>query len=70
QVRQGVTDVAKANQDTQVAILRALQDEFSDDLSCWEAEIDPETLAFTFQSPVVLFATGSASLRPRFEQIL
>lgn len=70
QVRQGVTDVAKAYQDTQVAILMALQDEFSDDLSNWEAEIDPETLAFTFQSPEVLFATGSASLRPRFEQIL
>lgn len=44
--------------------------EFQDDLGDWDANVDEETLAFTFQSPDVLFATGSVSLRPRFQDIL
>ncbi|MEG3116447.1 OmpA family protein [Salinicola sp. 4072] len=68
--RDRVTQVAEAYQQTQVAIYQALMNEFDDDLAAWQAEIDSDTLALTFQSPEVLFATGSADLRPRFEQIL
>ena len=68
--RDRVTQVAETYQATQVAIFQALLKEFEDDLPSWEAEINPETLALTFKSPEVLFTTGSADLRPRFEQIL
>ncbi|TDO06075.1 MULTISPECIES: OmpA family protein [Halomonas] len=68
--RDRVTQVAEAYQETQVAIYQALMDEFADDLETWEAEINADTLALTFESPEVLFATGSAQLRSRFESIL
>ena len=68
--RDRVTQVAEAYQETQVAIYKALMKEFSNDLEAWQADIDPDTLALTFESPDVLFTTGSAELRPRFENIL
>ena len=68
--RDRVTQVAEAYQETQVAIYQALMDEFADDLENWQAEINADTLALTFKSPEVLFATGSAQLRSRFESIL
>ncbi|GAA3902443.1 OmpA family protein [Halomonas cibimaris] len=70
EVRENVTQVAETYQETQVAIYQALLDEFADDLDTWQAEIDADTLALTFKSPEVLFATGSAQLRPRFKSIL
>lgn len=68
--RDRVTQVAEAYQETQVAIYQALIEEFSDDLEAWQAEINADTLTLTFKSPEVLFATGSAQLRPHFESIL
>lgn len=68
--RDRVTQVAEAYQETQVAIYQALMEEFGDDLATWQADINADTLALTFKSPEVLFATGSAQLRPRFEGIL
>lgn len=68
--RDRVTQVAEAYQEAQVSIYKALMDEFADDLDTWQAEINSETLALTFESPEVLFATGSAQLRPRFGTIL
>lgn len=68
--RDRIKEVAVAYQENQVAIYEALIDEFSDDLDAWDANVDDETLAFTFQSPDVLFSTGSVTLRPRFKDIL
>ena len=68
--RDRIKEVAVAYQENQVAIYDALMDEFEKDLEKWQASVDDDTLAFTFQSPEVLFATGSESLRPRFQQIL
>lgn len=68
--RDRIKEVAVAYQENQVAIYDALMDEFRDDLDAWDANVDDETLAFTFQSPDVLFATGSVALRPRFQDIL
>jgi outer membrane protein OmpA-like peptidoglycan-associated protein len=68
--RDRIKEVAVAYQENQVAIYEALMDEFEEDLEGWQASVDDETLAFTFQSPEVLFATGSDELRPRFQQIL
>ncbi|OLO09862.1 cell envelope biogenesis protein OmpA [Chromohalobacter japonicus] len=68
--RDRVTQVAEAYQATQVAIYNALMNEFAGDLEAWQAEIDADTLALTFTAPEVLFARGSAGLKPRFENIL
>lgn len=68
--RDAVREIAVTWQESEVAILDALRDEFEDDLQRWNAEIDAETLAVRFKSPEVLFATGSAELRPEFADIL
>jgi outer membrane protein OmpA-like peptidoglycan-associated protein len=68
--RDKIKDVAVAYQQNQVAIFDALNEEFQNDLLRWKASIDEETLAFHFNSPEVLFATGESSLNPEFEEIL
>lgn len=68
--KEHVREVAVAYQENQVALYRALQEEFENDLEAWEAEIDEATLSFTFQSPDVLFSTGSTGLQERFKDIL
>lgn len=65
-----VREVAVAYQENQVLLYEALLEEFKEDLDDWEAAIDNATLSFTFQSPDVLFATGSALLQQRFRDIL
>jgi outer membrane protein OmpA-like peptidoglycan-associated protein len=68
--KERIREVAVAYQENQVALYQALLGEFEDDLDAWEAAIDDTTLSFTFQSPDVLFATGSTDLQPRFQRIL
>lgn len=63
-------EVAMTYQQSQVDIYHALVDEFEDDLDRWDAEIDQDTLTFTFQSPDVLFETGQISLSERYQQLL
>jgi outer membrane protein OmpA-like peptidoglycan-associated protein len=48
----------------------ALSEEFQDSLSSWNAEIIDSTLTIRIPTPEVLFPTGSATLRPRFQEIL
>ena len=50
-------------------IYRELKSEFRNDLPEWRAELDPN-LTFRFQDPKVLFASGSAEITARFEEIL
>ena len=67
--RDRIKEVAIAYQDNQVAIYEALMEEFTDDLSTWQATIDKETLAFEFQAPEVLFASGEAELTETYKLI-
>jgi outer membrane protein OmpA-like peptidoglycan-associated protein len=46
-----------------------LEKEFMSDLPKWGAELDPD-MTVRFKEPDVLFATGSADLKPKFKQIL
>lgn len=68
--RDQIREVAIAYQENQIALYNALVAEFEGDLPRWEAEIDPETIAFNFRSPDVLFETGEIELRPGFREIL
>ena len=51
-------------------IYEALFQEFKDDLSKWNAEIDEQTLTLRFKEPDILFGVGSDLLTPKFQQIL
>ena len=68
--RDKVKDVAVAYQENQVAIYEALQNEFEKDLTRWNADIDEDTLTFTFKAPEVLFAEGSSALSPEYQELL
>ena len=54
----------------QTAIHKALHEEFKLDLKKWNASINGETLSFKFNSPEVLFKTGSSEINRHFQQIL
>lgn len=68
--RDRIKEVAVAYQETQVNIYKALVDEFAEDLSRWDAEIDKDTLTFTFNSPDVLFAQGKIELSGQYRSLL
>lgn len=68
--RDKIKQVAVAYQENQVAIYEALNTEFEKDLKVWDAEIDEDTLTFTFKSPEVLFKSGKADLSEEYQQLL
>lgn len=70
QDKQKIQEVAVAYQENQVAIYDALMSEFAHDLSKWDAEIDKDSLTFTFKSPEVLFAQGKSDLTYEYRQLL
>ncbi|WP_461534719.1 OmpA/MotB family protein [Spongorhabdus nitratireducens] len=68
--RDKIKQIAVAYQENQVAIFDALNTEFEKDLQKWDADIDEETLTFTFKSPDVLFKTGEIELSDEYESLL
>lgn len=62
--------IAVLYENLQAGLYEELQDEFSEDLEHWNAEIDSTTLAVRFREPDVLFEPGVANLDPDFEEIL
>ncbi len=68
-VEQTTTLVVKEYEATKSDLLQALQKEFATDLKQWNAELLGD-MTIRFNDPTVLFATGSAELRPRFRQVL
>jgi outer membrane protein OmpA-like peptidoglycan-associated protein len=68
--RDRIKEVAVAYQETQVDIYTALVDEFDEDLPRWNAEIDKDTLTFTFKSPDVLFRRGDIALSEDYRALL
>ncbi len=55
---------------SEVAIKKALEDEFAKDLKTWNAELDGKTLTIRFKAPDILFDPASAEIKPRFREIL
>ena len=48
----------------------ALVEEFKNDLTSWQAEVNQSDLTVNFYAPEVLFDTGQAILKPRFKGVL
>ena len=65
-----VTEIVTEWQDSELAIYSALKEEFEDDMSKWNAEIEKETLTIRFLAPDVLFKAGKSELQQRFQEIL
>lgn len=55
---------------SEVDIHKALESEFKDDFSKWNAELDRKTLSIRFKSPDILFDPSTAELKPDFREIL
>lgn len=55
--------------DLQKDLYQNLEKEFKDDLEKWQAKIEPDATV-RFEEPEVLFESGSAVIRPRFQEIL
>lgn len=68
-VEQTTTLVVKEFEETKSDLLQALQKEFATDLKQWNAELLGD-MTIRFNDPTVLFATGSAELKPQFKEIL
>lgn len=68
-VEQTTTLVVKEYEETKADMLRALQQEFDKDLKQWNADLLGD-MTIRFKDPKVLFATGSAELRPQFKEVL
>ncbi len=68
--RDKIKQIAVAYQENQVSIYEALNQEFVKDLKKWDADIDEETLTFTFKSPDVLFKTGEIELSADYQALL
>ncbi len=70
EIQNQIREIVVAWNDSELEIYDALEREFKDDLPKWHAELDPETLAVRFKAPDVLFDSGTANLKPEFEEIL
>lgn len=68
--RDKIKQVAVAYQENQVAIYEKLKQEFEPDLKKWNADIDEDTLTFTFKSPDVLFKEGDTKLNEEYKTLL
>lgn len=68
--RDKIKKVAVAYQENQVAIYDALKLEFGKDLESWDADIDDDTLTFTFKAPDVLFKSGKFAVSEQFKGLL
>jgi outer membrane protein OmpA-like peptidoglycan-associated protein len=65
-----IKGVALVYEELKQQLYEDLYEEFREDLPKWRAELDRESLTITFAQPDVLFESGSAELRPRFQEIL
>lgn len=68
--RERIAQVAIAWNESQRRLYDTLVVTFADDLPRWNAEVDSISLAVRFKEPDVLFAAGSAEVRPAFKAIL
>ena len=65
-----INDIVETWQAGEQAIHAALDQEFSEDLVKWNAEIDTDSLTIRFLSPDILFLSGKSEIRPQFKSVL
>jgi outer membrane protein OmpA-like peptidoglycan-associated protein len=70
QAKEHIQGIALTYQTLQADLYKDLQAKFASRLKPWNAEIDPETISFRFNSPDVLFEQGKSEIKPEFKAIL
>jgi len=70
QARSAAQQVAVSYDTTKKELYDELSRSFSKDLKAWGAEISKDDLVVRFNEPEVLFNTGDATLRPKFQDML
>jgi outer membrane protein OmpA-like peptidoglycan-associated protein len=65
-----IKEIAVTYSRLQTDLYDDFMEEFKDDLSKWNADIDRQTLSVRFEAPEVLFLAGSSELQPQFKEIL
>ncbi|MBL8996303.1 MAG: OmpA family protein [Gemmatimonadetes bacterium] len=68
--RAQMREVAVVYEQSRRELYQELDRVFAEDLRAWNAEIDSVSLSVRFKEPDVLFEAGSATVRPRFQEIL
>ena len=68
--KEKIEEIVATFQASEDALFAALEAEFADDLSRWDAELDRASLALKFKSPDILFAPGREDIRQPFKEIL
>ncbi|MDR0711617.1 MAG: OmpA family protein [Prevotellaceae bacterium] len=68
--KDAIKEIAITYSKLQTELYDDLMEEFRDDLSKWNADIDRQSLSVRFEAPEVLFSSGSAELQPKFKEIL
>ena len=68
--KEKIVEIAVTYQENQVAIYKELLNEFEKDLDVWDAEIDEQSLTFTFRSPDILFDIGKIELKENYKALL
>lgn len=69
ELNQAMSEIAKNYSNLQQELYEALLKEFSKDLKRWDAQIDEDN-TIRFNEPEVLFDTGAAQVKKRFQDIL
>ena len=65
-----VKSIAVAYQQLQTELYLDLYEEFKNDFTKWNAEIDRRSMSIRFNEPNVLFEVGKAEVKPLFKMIL
>ena len=65
-----IQKIAVTYNEKQEELVDSLYQEFKEDLSKWDAFIDTNLISIRFEAPDVLFAQGSDTIRPKFQEIL
>ncbi len=68
--KQSIQSIASTYEKFQIELTNELKEEFSKNLSEWNASFDPATLSIRFEYPEILFQVGSAELNDHFKLIL
>ena len=68
--RDTMRQIAVTWQEDEEALYDALNQEFMDDLTRWDATLDREKLSIQFRKPGILFDRGLTTIKPQFKTIL
>lgn len=68
--QKAIKEIVETYENLRMNIYNDLAEEFENDMEKLKIEIDPDDLSVTFKEPEVFFHIGSATLKPKFKEII